>query len=69
MTELSVHAPEILWEDGELLLYRAISDGEALPVLAAMPLTAPPRHAKLSRGCSMLITCGTSSTPPGRHGR
>jgi hypothetical protein len=68
MTELSVHAPEILWEDGDLLLYRAVPDGEALPVLAAMPSTAP-RHAKLSRGCNMLISCGTSSTPPGRHGR
>ena len=49
MTELSVHAPEILWEDGELLLYRAISDGEALPVLAAMPLTAPPSREAISR--------------------
>jgi hypothetical protein len=47
MTELSVHAPEILWEDGELVLYRAVPDGE--PVLAAMPLTAPPSREAIAR--------------------
>ena len=49
MTELSVHAPEILWEDGDLLLYRAVPDGEALPVLAAMPSTAPPSREAIAR--------------------
>jgi hypothetical protein len=42
MTELSVYAPEIWWEDGELVLCRSVPGGEPLPVLAAMPLTEPP---------------------------
>jgi hypothetical protein len=49
MTELSVHAPEIWGEDGELFLCRAVPDGEPLSVLAAMPLTAPPSHEAIAR--------------------
>jgi serine/threonine protein kinase len=49
MAELSVHVPEIPWEDGELLLSRAVPDGEVLPVLAAMPLTAPPSAGAIAR--------------------
>jgi Protein kinase domain len=46
---LSVHAPEISWEDGELVLCRAVPDGEPLPVLAAVPLTAPPSREAIAR--------------------
>jgi hypothetical protein len=49
MTELSVHAPEIWREDGELVLCRGVPDGEPLPVLAAMPLTAPPSREAVAR--------------------
>ena len=49
MTELSAHVPEIRWEDGELLLSRAVSDGEPLPVLAAVPLTSPPSPGAIAR--------------------
>jgi serine/threonine protein kinase len=49
MAELSVHVPEILWEDGEFLLFRAVPDGEVLPVLAATPLTAPPSPGAIAR--------------------
>ena len=49
MTELSAHGPETWWEDGEFLLSRAAPDGEPLPVLAAVPLTAPPSPAAIAR--------------------
>jgi len=49
MTELSAHVPKSQWEDGEFLLSRAVPDGEALPVLAAMPLTIPPSPAAIAR--------------------
>ena len=49
MTELSAHVPEIRWEDGEFLLSRAVSDGEPLPVLAAVPLTSPPSPGAIAR--------------------
>ena len=49
MTELSVHVPETWWEDGEFLLSRGAPDGEPLPVLAAVPLTAPPSLAAIAR--------------------
>lgn len=49
MTEESVHVPEILWEDGEFVLSRAVPDGEPLPVLAAMPLTTPPSPGGIAR--------------------
>jgi hypothetical protein len=41
MTEWAAHGPEILWEDGEFVLSRAVPDGESLSVLSAMPLTNP----------------------------
>ena len=49
MTELSAHVPETRWEDGEFLLSRAVPDGETLPVLAAVPLTAPPSPGAIAR--------------------
>ena len=49
MTELSAHGPETWWEDGEFLLSRGAPDGEPLPVLAAVPLTAPPSPAAIAR--------------------
>jgi PAS domain S-box-containing protein len=49
MTELSVYAPEIWWEDGELVLCRSVPGGEPLPVLAAMPLTEPPSPEAIGR--------------------
>jgi hypothetical protein len=49
MAELSAHGPETLWEDGELRLSRAVPDGEPLPVLAAVPLTAPPSSGAIAR--------------------
>jgi serine/threonine protein kinase len=49
MTELSAHVPESQWEDGEFLLSRAVPDGEASPVLAAIPLTMPPSPAAIAR--------------------
>jgi PAS domain S-box-containing protein len=41
MTEWAAHGPEILWEDGEFVLSRAVPDGESLSVLSAMPLINP----------------------------
>ena len=41
MTEWAAHGPEILWEDGEFVLSRAVPDGESISVLSAMPLTNP----------------------------
>ena len=49
MTELSEHAPEIWWEDGELVLCRSMPDGEPLAVLTAMPLTSPPSREAVGR--------------------
>jgi PAS domain S-box-containing protein len=49
MTELSEHAPEIWWEDGELALCRSMPDGEPLAVLTAMPLTSPPSREAIGR--------------------
>ena len=49
MTELSEHAPEIWWEDGELVLCRSMPDGEPLAVLTAMPLTSPPSREAIGR--------------------
>ena len=49
MTELSAHVPESQWEDGEFLLSRAVPDGEASTVLAAIPLTMPPSPAAIAR--------------------
>ena len=49
MTELAAHEPEILWEDGEFVLSRAVPDGESLSVLSAMPLTNPPSPGATAR--------------------
>jgi serine/threonine protein kinase len=49
MAELSAHVPEIPREDGEFLLSRAVRDGEPSPVLAAMPLAAPPSPGAIAR--------------------
>ena len=49
MTELSAHGPEILWEDGEFVLSRAVPDGEPLSVLSATPLTNPPSPGATAR--------------------
>jgi hypothetical protein len=46
---LSGHAPEILWEAGELVLSRGVWDGEGLPLLAAMPSSAQPSPETLAR--------------------
>src|SRR5208282_4040018 len=49
MTELSAHVPETQWEDGEFVLSRAVPDGEPLPILTAVPLTAPPSPGAIAR--------------------
>jgi PAS domain S-box-containing protein len=43
------HAPEILWQDGELVLCRGIWDGEPFPVLAVMPSSPQPSPETLAR--------------------
>ena len=47
MTVLSRHAPETLWEDGELVLSRGVWNGE--PLLAAAPSSAQPSPGTLAR--------------------
>jgi hypothetical protein len=49
VTTSSGDVPEILWEDGELVLSRRVSDGEALPLLVAMPSSAQPSAETLAR--------------------
>ena len=49
MTTSSGHAPEILWEDGELVLCRGVWGGEPFPLLAAMPSSAQPSPETLAR--------------------
>jgi hypothetical protein len=49
VTASSGHALEILWEDGEFVLSRGVWDGEALPLLAAMPSSAQPSPETLAR--------------------
>jgi serine/threonine protein kinase len=44
---LSGHAPEILWEDGELVLSRGVWNGE--PFLATMPFSTQPTLEALRR--------------------
>jgi PAS domain S-box-containing protein len=43
------HAPEILWEDGELVLCRGVWGGEPFPLLAAMPSLARPLPETIAR--------------------
>ena len=43
------HAPETLWEDGELVLSRGASDGEPFPLLAVMPSSGEPSPETLAR--------------------
>ena len=49
VTASSGDVPEILWEDGELVLSRGVSDGEPLPLLVAMPSSAQPSAETLAR--------------------
>ena len=42
MTASSGHAPKTLWEYGELVLSRDVRDGEAFPLLAAIPSSEQP---------------------------
>src|ERR1700722_6226273 len=49
VTTSSRHAPEILWEDGELVVSRGGGDGGGLPLLAAMPSSARPSPETLAR--------------------
>jgi PAS domain S-box-containing protein len=49
VTASSGHAPETLWEDGELVLSRGVWDGEPFPLLAAMPSSAQPSPETLAR--------------------
>ena len=49
MTTSSEHAPETLWEDGELVLSRGVRGGEPFPLLAAMPSSAQPLPETLAR--------------------
>ena len=49
MTASPGHAPETLWEDGELVLSRGLWDGEASLLLAAMPSSAQPSPETLAR--------------------
>ena len=45
----SGHAPETLWEDGELVLCRGVWGGKPFPLLAAMPSSAQPSPETLAR--------------------
>ncbi len=49
MTTSSEHAPETLWDDGELILSRGVRDGEPFPVLTAVPSSAQPSPEILAR--------------------
>jgi PAS domain S-box-containing protein len=49
VTASSGHAPETLWEDGEFVLSRGLWDGEAFPILVAMPSSAQPSTETLAR--------------------
>src|SRR3984957_770252 len=49
VTASSGDVPEILWEDGELVLSRGVPDGEPLPLLVAMPSSAQPSAETLAR--------------------
>jgi PAS domain S-box-containing protein len=49
VTMSSGHALETLWEDGEFVLSRGVSDGEPLPVLSAAPSSAQPWPQTLAR--------------------
>jgi hypothetical protein len=49
LTASSGHAPETLWEDGELDLCRGVWGGEPFPLLAAMPSSAQPSPETLAR--------------------
>jgi serine/threonine protein kinase len=49
VTTSSRHAPETVWEDGELVLFRAVLGGELFPLLAAMPSSAQPSPVILAR--------------------
>ena len=49
MTVSSGDVPEILWDDGELVLSRGVWDGEGLPLLAAAPSSAQPSPETLAR--------------------
>jgi PAS domain S-box-containing protein len=49
VTPSSGDVPEILWEDGELVLSRAVWDGEPLPLLVAMPSSVQPSPETLAR--------------------
>ena len=49
MTTSSGHAPEALWEDGELVLSRGVSDGEPRPLLAVRPSSPQPSAETLAR--------------------
>jgi hypothetical protein len=42
VTTSSGHAPEALWEDGELVLCRGVWGGEPFPLLATVPSSAQP---------------------------
>jgi PAS domain S-box-containing protein len=48
VTTSSEHAPETLWEDGELILSRGVWDGEPFPLLV-MPSSAQPSPETLAR--------------------
>src|SRR5271156_249417 len=49
VTASSGDVPEILWEDGELVLSRGVPDGEPVPLLVAMPSSAQPSAETLAR--------------------
>src|SRR6202453_4374658 len=49
VTTSSGDVPEILWEDGELVLSRGVPDGEPVTLLVAMPSSAQPSAETLAR--------------------
>src|ERR1700722_17848056 len=49
VTTSSGHAPEALWEDGELVLCRGVWGGEPFPLLATVPSSAQPSPETLAR--------------------
>ena len=67
MTTWSGHAPEILWEYEGLVLSQDVRDGEAFPVLAAIPCRRSP-HPKPWHGHSTLMRYERSSILRGPRG-
>ena len=67
MTELAAHGSEILWEDGEFVLSRAVWTGSHYQSSPTCPKPIR-RRPELLRGCNTLSSFGTSSILLGPRG-